>query len=301
MILTGYRSIVLANPAKLSVRNNSLAIDNGEVSLIPLEDIRCLMLENRQITLSSALLSRLAGEGIAVYTCADNHLPCSVFTPVNCHSRQLKQLRLQLKQTQPKLKRLWQETVKAKIENQAKCLELLGREGKEDLLRLLPLIRSGDSTNVEGRAAARYFKALFGKDFSRDGEHPVNGALNYGYAIFRGLVARTLTVYGFEPCLGIHHESELNNFNLADDLIEPFRPVVVMYAAQNLIDITQLGTAEKAALLNLLNTEMLSGGEKHGAAYAAERLVMSLAACFSGHKNSIILPKLTGLRRHDYE
>lgn len=296
-----YRSIVVANPAKLTASKNRLVIDTGEKVLVPLEDIRCIMLENRQITLTSSLLTQLGEAGITVFTYSGLHLPASVFYPINSHSRQLKQLRMQIEQSQPSRKRLWQQIVETKIKNQALCLELCGLSGHENLNKMLPLIRSGDPANVEGRAAAYYFKALFGKEFTRKQENITNAVLNYGYTIFRGLIARTLAVYGFEPCLGLHHKSELNNFNLADDLMEPFRPVVDLYAAKNRLDIMQLSIIEKAYLLDLINTEVSSGGENHSAAYAVERLVKSLTACLGKQKNDLVLPTLTGLDRHEYE
>lgn len=297
----GYRNIIIANPAKLTVSKNRLVIDTGEQALVPLEDIRCIMLENRQITLTSSLLTQLGEAGITVFACSRLHLPASVFYPINSHSRQLKQLRMQIEQSQPSRKRLWRQIVEMKIKNQALCLELCGLPGHENLNRMLPLIRSGDPENIEARAAAYYFKALFGKEFTRKQENITNAVLNYGYTIFRGLIARTLAIYGFEPCLGLHHKSELNNFNLADDLMEPFRPIVDLYAAKNCLDIIQLSTIEKAYLLDLINTEVYSGGEKHNTAYAVERLIKSLTACLSKQKDSLVLPMLKGLDRHEYE
>ena len=260
------------------------------------------MLESAQITLTSALLARLAESGDTVFVCDGKHLPKAVFQPVSSHSRQLRQLRLQLSQTLPAKKRLWRQVVEAKVANQTKCLELIEAVGEKSLRALIPLIKPGDPQNIEGRAAALYFKSLFGTGFARDDENDINTALNYGYALFRGLIARTLAVYGFEPCLGLHHASELNNYNLADDLMEPFRPLVDLYAVLNRDTLNRgVTTAVKANLLDLTNAEMLSGGERHSAAYAAERLVQSLAACLNGKKESLALPVLTGLARHEYE
>lgn len=298
----GYQSVIVANPARLSARNNRLCIDNGETAGIPLEDIRCLMLESAQISLTSALLARLAESGITVFVCDGKHLPKAVFQPVSNHSRQLRQLRLQMNQTLPAKKRLWRQIVAAKVANQAKCLDLAETAGGKALRAMVPFIKPGDPQNVEGRAAAFYFKALFGSDFARDDENEVNAALNYGYALFRGVAARTLAVYGFEPCLGLHHASELNNYNLADDLMEPFRPLVDLYVFLNRYTLGGgLTTAVKANLLDLANAEVLSGSERHSAAYAVERLVQSLAACLGGQKEGLVLPALTGLARHEYE
>ena len=150
----GYQSVIVANPARLSARNNRLCIDNGETAGIPLEDIRCLMLESAQISLTSALLARLAESGITVFVCDGKHLPKAVFQPVSSHSRQLRQLRLQMNQTLPAKKRLWRQIVAAKVANQAKCLDLAETAGGKALRAMVPFIKPGDPQNVEGRAAA---------------------------------------------------------------------------------------------------------------------------------------------------
>lgn len=297
----GYRSVVITNPATLTFKNNRLVIETWEKNEIPLEDIRCLMLESSRVTLTSALIARLGEAGVAVYACDGQHLPRCVFQPVNSHSRQLKQLRLQLAQTLPAQKRLWRQIVQAKIANQARCLAQCGQDTVAEHLRgMVPRVRAGDPDNLEGQAAARYFKALFGKDFTRTQDNAHNAVLNFGYAVFRGYIARTLAVYGLEPCLGIHHASELNNFNLADDLLEPFRPLVDLYSAVNTEESTLLTTGEKAALLDLTNTQILSGGEKHAAAYAVERLVQSLLGCYNKQRAELLLPELLRLKRHEY-
>lgn len=297
----GFRSIIIANPARLSADRERLVIDTWEKTYIPMEDIRCLMLENRQITLTSSLLSRLGDMGIPVFACSGTHLPSSVFYPINCHSRQLKQLRLQMQQSLPFEKRMWQQAVVSKINNQAVCLELCENPKAENLKTFAKAVRPGDPENLEGRAAAAYFKALFGKDYTRGQENHTNALLNYGYSIFRGMIARTLAVYGFEPCLGIHHSSELNNFNLADDFLEPFRPIVDLFAVKNRWEGATITTGEKAALLDLINVQVLSGGERHSASYAIERLVQSYTACLNKEKNSLTLPTLKGLERHGYD
>ena len=165
---------------------------------------------------------------------------------------------------------------------------------------LAKTVISDDGKNVEARAAALYFKALFGNGFVRGEENGINAALNYGYAIVRGYIARMLANCGFEPCIGIHHSSELNNFNLADDLIEPFRPLVDMFVYQK-IGSEDFDLAEKREICNILNYEMISGGERHSAAYAVERLVHSLERCFEDKTEELVLPRLCELKRHEYE
>jgi len=273
---------------------------------IPVEDIRTLMIESRSVLLSSYVLTALSEAGVCVYFCDEKHLPCAVLQPFARYSRQRKQLMLQLSQSKPTVKQLWQQITVAKIRNQGRCLALSSgkEEQKETVFRLAEQVKSGDADNTEARAAAIYFRALFGSSFSRSEESTTNAALNYGYAVIRGYIARKLADFGFEPCLGIHHCSELNNFNLADDLIEPFRPLVDLFVFTNISEKEDtLSSAVKHELANILNYEVLSGEEHHSCAYAIERLIHSLERCFDheGKEDGLCLPILEGLQRHTYE
>ena len=144
-----------------------------------------------------------------IYVCDDQHLPSAVFTPINQHSRRLSVLESQLALSKPYQKQLWQQIICQKIANQAKCLELCGKDA-QPLYAMVREVRSGDTTNVEATAAVYYFTTLFGQDFVRRDGQLINGALNYGYSLLRGLVARALAIYGFEPSLGLHHHNALN-------------------------------------------------------------------------------------------
>ncbi len=300
----GYRSIVISSSVRLSVKNEQLVIEGENSGTVPVEDIRTLMIESRTATVTAYTLSALSAAGVCVYLCDEKHLPCAVLQPLGQYSRQRKQLLLQLEQGKPHLKRMWQDIVVAKIKNQAKCLELCGVDAEyyQKVVRLASAVQSGDPTNAEGQAAALYFPYLFGRGFSRGADTEVNAALNYGYAIMRGYIARVLANYGFEPCLGIHHHSELNSYNLADDLIEPFRPLVDLFVFQTFSN-EELTPQRKRELCNILNYEMLSNGEHHSAAYAVERLVHSLERCFASTEKAekLMLPELEQLKRHEYE
>ena len=144
-----------------------------------------------------------------------------------------KLLMAQCEMGKPLQKQLWQQIVIRKIQNQAQCLRLMGKPEWETLQQMVGKVLSNDSDNREAVATALYFPALFGDGFFRGADDLWNVALNYGYTILRGGIARNLVVHGLEPCIGLHHRSVLNNFNLADDLIEPFRPIVDLYMAQN--------------------------------------------------------------------
>jgi len=162
-------------------------------------------------------------------------------------------------------------------------------------------VRSGDTGNVEATAAQYYFPALFGDGFTRGDDCIWNAGLNYGYAILRGCVARTLSVYGFLPPLGLHHRSTLNPFNLADDLMEPFRPLIDLMVIRNIQQDDELKTDQKRMLFNCLNMDILSGGQHHSVSYAIEREIQSLGSALSDKNSDLLLPGLLELKQHHYE
>jgi CRISPR-associated protein Cas1 len=297
-----FRNIFIENSAYLSTKHEQLLIKTEQEHSIPIEDINALLLESRQITISTAAMAKLAQYGAAVFVCDEKHMPCGVLHSMSQHSRERKWLFLQITQDKPKLKRLWQQIVRAKISNQATCLRLCGIDGDMRLNEIAKGVLSGDIDNAEGIAAGYYFKKLFGQDFTRGIDCLRNAALNYGYAILRGIIARTLAVYGYSPALGLHHHNELNAFNLADDLIEPLRPLADLYVAQNIPEEERdLTPEDKHGLFGLLNIEMESGKEKHVVSYAIDRMIQSLGRCFDGTDKQLILPGLIGLTPHTYD
>ena len=296
-----YRNIFIANTATLSTKNEQLIIDNGEVFSFPIEDLRCVLIDDYRSTVSASVLSKFAEAGVAVLVCNSKHVPTAVINPINCYSRQLKQINLQIKQTLPSKKRLWQQIVSAKVCNQARCLEIMNLYGSDKLLNYATQIKSGDPANVEGSAAAAYFKSLFGKDFRRDDDIPLNAALNYGYAVIRAIISKTICLYGFEPSLGIHHCNELNNFNLVDDIIEPFRPFVDLVVAKTLFDRNSFETADKALILKSVNAAIKIDGKKYCVAFAIEKTVQSYAECLKSSSRNLLLPELINIEYNDYE
>ncbi len=297
-----FRNVIVENPASLSVRSDQLVIRTDAEHTLAIEDISALLLESRQSTITTAALSRLGQCGCAVFVCDEKHMPCAVLTPYQQHSRTLTVLRGQLDATEPAKKRLWQAVVRAKIRNQARCLQLVEvLEGAEHLFGVAERVRSGDADNAEAAAAQYYFRALFGEGFFRADDNGVNAGLNYGYAVLRGCIARSLAVYGFQPALGIHHRSGLNSFNLADDLIEPFRPVIDLLVSQALTPDDALTPPVKRILFNCLNLDILSGGHHHSVAYAIERTVRSLGTALTEKGAELILPELLPTAQHRYE
>ena len=222
-----WRSLLIQNGGKLSLQRRQLLIQqNGESHTVPLEDIAVIIIENRETLITAPLLSALAEHGTTLLTCDEQFLPCGQWLPYAQYHRQLKILKLQLNISEPLKKQLWQHIVRQKILNQAFVADETGNDLAGKRLRSLAVeVRSGDTGNREAQAAALYFQALFGEKFTRNDNNAVNAALNYTYAVLRAAVARALTLYGWLPALGLFHRSELNPFNLADDFIEPLRPL----------------------------------------------------------------------------
>ena len=297
-----YRNIFLANPARLSVQQEQLIIEQAEKIAIPLEDISSVLIESPQVTLTAYAAAAMANHGITVFMCDEKHLPSGQILPINQYCRQRKMLMAQYEMGKPLQKQLWQQIVSQKIWNQSECLRLTKKPDWEDLRQMAGKVLSNDSDNREAVAAACYFPALFGIGFSRGSDDPRNAALNYGYAILRGAIARNLVVHGLEPCIGLHHRSELNNFNLADDLIEPFRPIVELYVLQNFSEYDNvLSPRQKAGLFNLTNYLVKQAGRRYRVMLSIDRVCTALTNSIIEQKNLLELPELIPLELHRYE
>lgn len=254
MFDAAFRTLFLSTPARLSLEDKHLCIaqKDKESVKIPLVDILCVMLESHQITLTNALLNVFAQYKIVVFTCDESHLPSGLFMPFLGHFRSFSVLQSQINLSKQRKAILWQQIVKAKIHNQALLLKMLHKKESEELESLAKSVNLGDSNNNEARAAAIYFKALFGKNFSRKVQifeeskmGTINAALNYAYAIMRGVITRSLCVSGLNPALGINHKNQFNAFNLADDLIEPYR----IFADSVVVQMVEVGELEESLSL----------------------------------------------------
>lgn len=299
-----FRNIKIDSHVKLSIKNQQLYIETDILRQIPLEDINCIIIENQTVTVSAYLLQKMADMGITVYVCDEKHLPNAVLLPMVRHSRHFKILKYQIEAGKPLQKRLWQQIVVRKIRNQALCLAYLDLDGSEELMKMCKEVQSGDRTHVEAKAAAFYFKSLYGLGFSRGNDHVINSALNYGYAIVRGLIARSIVCYGLEPSIGVFHHSELNNFNLADDMIEPFRPLVDLYVSQN-YDVAEIDSdltpERKRDIFGIINYDMDVKGEKRIISNCIDMLVASYSSALQGKRSDLELPELMQLQVHSYE
>ncbi|MEE1361610.1 MAG: type II CRISPR-associated endonuclease Cas1 [Selenomonadaceae bacterium] len=293
-----YRNILINNPARIYQKNHQLVVEVEAIHRFPIEDIATLVIDNQQTSITTNCLNMLAEQGVCVIVCDGKHMPSGCLMPVSAYSRRLPMLKLQLSLPKVKIKHLWQQIIKQKIANQGKCLELIGHEDNVSILTAR--VKSGDTDNVEGVAAARYFKNMFGDMFARDDDIPINGLLNYGYAIIRAYIARQISAYGLETSVGLFHHSELNNFNLADDIIEPFRPVVDLQVA-SIGEGEELNPQNKSQLIGVLSHDVSLNGEKQPVSYAIEKVVQNLIRCFKGEADTLILPKLLPIEVHRYE
>ena len=298
----GYRYIVIASAATLSCRENQLIILNEKNNKVPLEDISAIVLENQQSRISLAALDQLVSNNVTVYLCDKQHVPSAVVIPFYQNSTNAVVIEKQEQLSVPQTKQIWKQIVVSKIQNQGRCLKERGdEEGNHYLTELAKTVASGDIHNVEAIAARYYFRRAFGEKFTRTGDDGRNSGLNYGYAIMRGLIARLLTGYGFLVIKGIHHSNKYNSFNLADDFMEPLRPVVDLYVLNHMSGDDSQTPELKHALVNLLGVDVLSGGQIHSLNYGAERMIQSFMRICQQEGKELMIPELVQLRQHQYE
>lgn len=298
-----WRSVVVSQPAKLKREHFSLVVEQAQSARVPFEDIAVIVLNNREITLTHPVLSACGEYGIGLFSTGDDHQPNGVFLPFLSHSRATRMLRLQLDIERPRAKQAWATIVRSKITNQAACLRLTGRGDPARLDSYARRVRSGDTGRMEAQAAAYYFRELFGSGFDRSQDVWINAALDYGYAVVRGAVARGLVAHGLQPSVGLFHASEQNAFNLADDLIEPFRPLVDLHVAKCVagspVPDRPLQASDKLGLVSLLNADVGMPRGSMTVLAAIEHATESLVRVFDGGSDAALeLPRLTGLQQH---
>lgn len=309
------KTLYFGNPAYLSLRMGQMVIKLPEVEsnellpeimkkqaeiTKPIEDIGVVVLDNRRITITQGLLEALLENNCAVITCDNHSLPVGLMLPLYGNSTQNERFRYQLDASQPLRKQLWQQTIKAKIENQAAVLSACSGMPIKNMKRWADDVRSGDPDNVEGHAAAYYWRYFFNnitglENFTRNREGMApNNLLNYGYAILRAVVARALVTSGLLPTLGIHHHNRYNAYCLADDIMEPYRPYVdeLIFAIvkEQGVDNLQLTTTLKAQLLSIPTLNVVIGGKRSPLMVAATQTTASLYKCFSGELRRIAYP-----------
>jgi len=304
------RTLCFSNPAYLSLTNHQLVVKLPEVeksnlterlkkesvTTIPIEDIGVVVLDHQQITLTQGLLAHLLECNCAVITCDGHHLPIGLQLPLEGNTTQNERFRDQIEASLPLKKQLWQQTIQQKIANQAAVLNQKKGLEVKNMMRWVNEVKSGDTENVEGKAAAFYWKNMFPDvpDFTRGREGCApNNLLNYGYAILRAIVARSLVASGLLPTLGIHHHNRYNAYCLADDIMEPYRP----YVDALVIEITQkmgypqeITMEHKQLLLTIPALDVTIAGQRSPLMVATAQTTASLYKCFSGESRKILYP-----------
>ena len=301
------RTICIENPCHLKCRDAQLVVSYDHVKgyegmpekSVPIEDIGMLILEHHQITITHYLLDKLLANNASVVTCTDTKLPSGMMLPLEGNTLQSERFRAQIEATEPLKKQLWQQTVKAKISNQAAVLKEWGINNNY-LINAAQSVKSGDTDNNEAKAAAYYWGNLFPSAWlffrKRDGPPP-NNLLNYGYAILRATVARSLVGSGLLPTMGIFHRNRYNAYCLADDIMEPYRPFVDRIV-RSIIDETSVVDALtqefKVRLLKIPTIDVAMDDGKSPLMIATQRTAASLAKCYLGESRKILFPVVSG-------
>ena len=296
-----WRGLHISRRAHLSLDRSRLKIrgledDDPEPLFFPLEDIAWIVLDNTRSTLSARLLAACMEAGVLVVFSDQRHHPCGLALSFHQHYAQTEVSRAQLSLTGPFMKRAWQAIVRAKIRNQAENLRLAQHPDAPTLKAMAKKVLSGDPKNVEARAARYYWSRLFAAFKRSDQEDLRNGLLNYGYACVRAALARSLVAVGFLPSVGLHHDGRFNAFNLVDDLLEAYRPVVDWAVVEHLRtredEDDALSLDDRRAMAAILTRDILLDGEQLSVLHATERSADSLRrAVQSGDVTPLLLPE----------
>ena len=306
------RTLYFGNPAYLSLRKEQLVVSIPEViksdtlpdnfkkdavATFPIEDIGVVVLDHRQITVTQGLMEKLLENNCAMITCDSKRMPAGLMLPLEGNTTQSERFKDQINASVPLKKQLWQQTVKAKIENQAHILRNSTGSIVKNMQKWAADVKSGDPDNYEARAAVYYWSNLFADigGFTRNREGiPPNNLLNYGYAILRAVIARSLVGSGLLPTLGFHHRNKYNAYCLADDVMEPYRPFVdqlVFEIVQTNSGNLELDREIKAKLLNITVLDVVMNGQRSPLMIAARQTTASLFQCYAGELRKIKYPE----------
>ena len=289
------RVLCFENPARLSLKLEQIVVELQDTTrTVPIEDVGVVVLDHKQITITHALIDALLANNCAIVTSNDKHLPVGLMLPLDGHNLQSERFREQIEASEPLKKQMWQQTVIAKILGQA---HVLGMQQIEhgNMFKWAKDVRSGDTDNMEARAAAYYWRNMFEKDsFIRDPQGlPPNNLLNYGYSIVRAMMARALVGTGLLPTLGVHHHSRYDAYCLADDIMEPYRPFVDMKVLEmwNKGGVTSdISSEQKRELLGITTMDVNISGHCSPMMLAIQTTAQSVQKCYSGEARKIIYP-----------
>ncbi len=289
------RSLLIENKTSITTKHLQLVLKSEtKDGTVPIEDIGFIVIDHPETYLSIPAMNLLVEHNASIIICGTNHIPNGMFLNLNSHHIQQEIFKNQINASVPLKKQLWQQTIVEKISNQGMLLEKITSK-KNNFDFLASKVLSGDSSNMEGVAANFYWKVFFEQKFKRErfGDYP-NNFLNYGYAILRAATARALSGSGLLNTLGIHHKSKYNAFALADDIMEPFRPIVdeKVFELIQQYDEQELNTVIKSELLQILTRTVYFKEEKSPLMVALQKTASSLQQCYTGERKKIKYPKL---------
>lgn len=272
----GFRTLEISQAAEIHIKEGQLQVATGEKMIsIPLEDLSLIMVHGANIRLSTMDLSILSQYKIVLMTLDEKYLPTAIVLPFEGHSRQSKLMHAQVVTCNERYIELWIQIIEQKISNQSRALSIMGLNGAEEVARYTSCINVKNVDYHESLAAKEYF-AFYHEGLNRRIEDLINSRLNYGYAVVRSAIARKLVATGFHPTFGIHHDSQLNAFNLADDLIEPYRPIVDLVAHENIGANVRLSKNERREIAHVLHNACMVDGVKVNVLTAIDLMVESL-------------------------
>lgn len=292
-----WRIVKISTHCKVSLLKDQFYYEpagEGEAISFPIEDIAVVILESRQIVITTALLSELADHRVTVMVCDEKHRPNGVLLSYGKPSRSAEVVIKQVGMTKPQKKRLWQRIIEEKILNQANVLQSINKVQAEILKKMAEQVSSGDQQNIEALAAKIYWESVFGKGFVRHQDDGINAGLNYGYAIIRNVIIENIAASGLVPCLGVKHCSILNSFNLADDLIEPYRAFVDRIVIKMKLKAEDNLTKEyKEILISVLQEKCLINGQNMSILNAIEQTVYTFVSVIkNGDITKLQLPRI---------
>ena len=294
--------LYFGNPCYLSSKDEQMKINynkednNSKTDSIPIEDIGIIIIDHYGVTISQFLISKLNENNVSVVFCNERHMPTSMLLNLDGNSVQTERFNAQVSVKKPVIKNLWQQTVSAKIFNQASLLKKYNKNSS-NMFIWAKCVKSNDSSNLEARAATYYWKNIFPDklEFSRDRYGlPPNNLLNYGYAILRAAMARGLISSGLLPTMGIHHKNKYNSYCLADDIMEPYRPFVdelVLNIVKQNFNYIEITNEIKKKLLSVTLTDVYFNNKKSPLMIGIQKTTSSLVRCYMGESKKIIYPE----------
>lgn len=292
------RSIYIGTPGYLKLKDEQMIIldpnSKEQKGQVPIEDLGLLMLDNFQITLSHQLIQKLMNNNVVIISCDEFHLPKGIMLPFYGHTEHSDRVKHQIEASEPLKKQLWKQTIEAKIKNQISVLKYFDCN-YQPMLGYLSNVKSGDSTNMEGISAQHYWKNLINPSFLRDrfGDYP-NTLFNYGYAIIRSMIARSIVETGLLPVIGIYHRNKYNPFCLADDIMEPYRPFLDFLVINWLIENPyqeEISKDFKAYILRIATHDVKIEGKTRPLLIAMKNTTTSLFKTYTGEKRHISYPE----------